>query len=413
MNRRELLWRMGSGAALALGGPLRAIATNPAPYRASVVIDDMLEHCVELQPGQEVLVIAHIDGLSGSDNMVESQVIDWIHTAIERRGANSSLLWIDEQQDSMGDWRLPPIVTSAMRGADVVIIHSFHMELEEFGAIQDFLRERPIPFVRNFATTSGLINSDWAYTPYELVSEIRYRTAEAFNASSTWTLENENGTSLEGVIEAAPPLGSDEPSPNYARYRQPGAYRPFPEWVIPPVRHADINGVLIIDRALSWWTRWIGISPFFENEVRLEVRDGVITEMSGGKEADMIRAFIERELEPRLGDKVWEFTRMHPGIHPNARISEAECPNILHRRIIDHSHMSNIHMHFGDALDPLPELDNFGVHLTGDIQNSTWTIDGRVVIDAGYNRMLEHPRVLEIAERYPDRPGLGQLPWRG
>jgi hypothetical protein len=38
-------------------------------------------------------------------------------------------------------------------------------------------------------------------------------------------------------------------------------------------------------------------APFFEAEVRLEVRDGVITEMTGGREADMIRASIEHELD--------------------------------------------------------------------------------------------------------------------
>lgn len=413
MNRRELIWNLGAGTALAAANPLRALAVNPVPQRASIVIEDMLENCAELQAGQEVLLIAHIDGLNGSDNMVESPVIDWVHAAIERRGANSSVLWIDEQQDSIEDWRMPPIVEAAMRASDLVIIHSFHIELEEFGAIQDVLRDYQVPLVRNFCTTAALMTSDWAYTPYEIVSEIRYQTADAFTIGGSWTLENENGTSLEGSIGRYRPLGASEDAPTYALYRQDTFYRPFPEWVIPPMRQDNVNGVIVLDRALSWWTRWIGISPFFEDEVRLEVRDGVITSITGGREAESIKAFIDREIVPVAGERAWMFTRMHPGVHPNARITETQCPNILHRRLIDHSHMSNIHMHFGDLLEPLPEYNNIGIHLTGDLQNSTWAVDGKAVIDQGYNMMLQHPRVLEVAARYPGRPGLDPLPWRG
>ncbi len=38
--------------------------------RANVAISDMLEHCARIQPGLEVLILAHIEGLRGGDNLV-------------------------------------------------------------------------------------------------------------------------------------------------------------------------------------------------------------------------------------------------------------------------------------------------------------------------------------------------------
>ncbi|MBW1802464.1 MAG: hypothetical protein JRJ85_17250 [Deltaproteobacteria bacterium] len=35
------------------------------PRGAAVAIDDMLNHCAKVRPGQEVLLLAHVDGLYG------------------------------------------------------------------------------------------------------------------------------------------------------------------------------------------------------------------------------------------------------------------------------------------------------------------------------------------------------------
>jgi hypothetical protein len=35
------------------------------PAGATIAINDMLENCAKIQPGQEVLLLAHIDGLHG------------------------------------------------------------------------------------------------------------------------------------------------------------------------------------------------------------------------------------------------------------------------------------------------------------------------------------------------------------
>jgi len=51
-----------------------------------------------------VLLLAHVDGLHGEDNLVDEIAISWIQSAIHQRGANASVLWIDEPDSHMAGW---------------------------------------------------------------------------------------------------------------------------------------------------------------------------------------------------------------------------------------------------------------------------------------------------------------------
>ena len=66
------------------------------PKEAAISINDLLDHCARIQPGQEVVLLAHLDGLYGGDNLVNQEAVSWIQTAAQLRGANTSVLWIDE-----------------------------------------------------------------------------------------------------------------------------------------------------------------------------------------------------------------------------------------------------------------------------------------------------------------------------
>ena len=68
-------------------------------------------------------------------------------------------------------------------------------------------------------------------------------------------------------------------------------------------------------------------------------------------------------MEGRVGDGIWRFDTFHFGIHPNAKVTDAECPNAIYKRIIDHSHTSNLHWHIGSA----PANENYN-----SIRTSPW-----------------------------------------
>ena len=52
--------------------------THGIPRGAAIAINDLLDHCAKVQPGQDVLILAQIDGLFGGDNLVDQEVISWI-----------------------------------------------------------------------------------------------------------------------------------------------------------------------------------------------------------------------------------------------------------------------------------------------------------------------------------------------
>jgi len=138
------------------------------PQAAAVSIDDMLGYCANLQPGQEVLLLAQVDGLYGGDNLVDREAISWIQSAVQMRGAHASVLWIDEPA-KFHAWRFPPIVKAAVAACDLFINHSFDLTHEEILELRNYLEEKQKFMVRNFATTAPLLCSAWAQTPQELV----------------------------------------------------------------------------------------------------------------------------------------------------------------------------------------------------------------------------------------------------
>ncbi|MFC2005207.1 hypothetical protein ACFLUY_03170 [Chloroflexota bacterium] len=372
------------------------------PKGAAVAINDLLDNCVKIQPGQEVVLLAHIDGLYGGDNLVDQEAISWIQSAIQFRGANASVLWIDELAKPHS-WRLPPVVKAALAACDVFINNSFDIVFEELIEFKQFVWDHNILMVRNFATTAPLLCTAWAQTPYELVSEIRYQASLPFKEGLTWQLTDANRTHLEGIIELA--YNPDHPwfTTYSTRREEAGSYRPWPEWVHPPVRLSNISGTFIFDSMLSWWSRYIGISPYFNESIRLTIENGQITEIEGGNEADALRRFLV-SMHERLGDGVYDFNCLHFGVHPQAAVGPHQCSNILYRRLIEHSHSSNIHVHIGAP--PSTPAYPYWMHCTGDIRTATFRVGDTLVHDQGYLTALGHPAVKAIAAKYPGRPGL-------
>jgi hypothetical protein len=376
------------------------------PAGAAVAINDMLDHCAKIKPGQEVLILAQLDGLYGGDNLVDREAISWIQTAVQMRGANASVLWFDEPV-RVHAWRFPPVVKAAISAADIFINHSFDLTIEEIDEFRKFVLSQNKIMVRNFATTAPLLCSRWAQTPQELVNEIRYQAALPIKEGLSWKLVDNNGTHLSGKI-----LPAFDPFlpffPTYTtRREEAGPYRPWPEWVHPPIRISETSGVFIFDYMLSWWSRYIGISPYFSKSIRLTIENNRITRIEGGDEAEALRGFLE-VLRQKLGEGVYNFNAVHFGVHPQAQIAAHQCPSVLYRRLIEHCHSSNIHVHIG-APESTPAYP-YWAHITGDIRTATLQVGDTLIMDRGYLTALDHPAVRAVAAKYPGRPGLDPEP---
>ncbi len=346
------------------------------------------------------MLLAQVDGLYGGDNLVDREAIAWIQAGIQARGANPSVLWIDEPVVPHA-WRLPPVVKGILSSCDVFINHSFDLTVEEIMEFRNLtVQHGKVPMVRNFATTAPLLCTAWAQTPHELVSEIRYRSSLTFQGGLPWQLTDDNGTSLEGTIDPSPEKGKG--MPYSSRRKEFGNYWPWPEWVHPPIGISNTSGIFIFNCMLSWWSRYIGISPYFSKPVRLTIKDCKINKIEGGDEAESIKRFLNA-MRKRLGDGVFDFRGIHFGVHPQANVAPHQCPNILYRRLIEHSHSSNIHVHIGA---PAATKDYpYWMHCTGDIRSATFKVGNKLVHDRGHLLVLDDPAVLAVAAKYPGRPG--------
>lgn len=375
------------------------------PKRAVTAISDMLDNCAKVQPGMEVLILAYTDGLYGGDNYCDEQAVNWIQAVAQAKGTNASVLWVDEPGE-LHKWRIPPVVKEAMRGADVMINFPMDLVTEEIAEFRAYIEEVQVRMVRNFAVTSTLLCTDWALTPHEFTRKIRYHSSEPFKHLAPFVLTDDNGTHLEGKI-LDPVQRPGIPGMPYNSIRDAcGHYLPWPEWVHPPINLQDVNGEFVFSAMLSWWTRYIGIPPTWTNPIRITVKDSRMVDFKGGYEAEALKGFLKMMAE-KAGDGIWKFDTIHFGIHPNAVVPEYQCPNILHKRIIDHSHTSNIHVHIGSQ--PSGPKYPYYPHITGDIRTATWKVGDSLVYDKGHLTVLDSPEVRAEAAKYPGLPTLPPL----
>ena len=70
---------------------------------AAMAINDLLDNCLEVKPGDEVVIASHVDGMYGGDNLVDPPAVAWIQAAIEARaltnlrrfsGIKAPFVWI-------------------------------------------------------------------------------------------------------------------------------------------------------------------------------------------------------------------------------------------------------------------------------------------------------------------------------
>src|SRR6266542_4385198 len=263
------------------------------PKAAAIAIADLLDTCAQIQPGQNVVIVGAVDGLHGGMNLVDEQTLAWIQTGVQARGANATIVWADmpvrpalilgSGTSGPQGWRVPQVVRAAIAAADVFINHcvdlSFEEELKE---VREICAEGDVPMVRNMATTAPLLASNWALTPYELVSEIRFQTASLLQAGQRWILTHTNGTHLEGTV--AEPAGVGR----YASRRTEGLYRPWPEGVFPGLVSHDSEGEVVFEGTNPIWARHIGIPSRFESPIHADIRGGHVREFRGGADAETI-----------------------------------------------------------------------------------------------------------------------------
>ena len=371
------------------------MSSGLVPARAAIAVADLLDNCARVQPGQHILLLCAVDGLHGGRNLVDEEAISWIQHGIQQRRAHATVLWTDmpphpevywsRTSDAVPAWDFPPVVKAAMGAADLLITHLVDYWTE--GELRD---SRTPNYLYNMATTSRLLASNWAFTPWELVAEIRVQAAAMVTAGAPWTISHPNGTEVRGTVGRL--------NPRYGDLR----HGPFPEGVFPSLPTVGAEGVLVFDTTGPHWARHIGLPCQFSAPVRMTLEEGKVKDIRGGAEADTLRDFF-KALSHHLGDAAYAMRGFHGGAHPNAKVSEHECPDSYYRAFIEHHGAHSVHFHLGNS--HLAQDYPFNVHVSAEVQGATVRIGENTVYENGRLTAFDHPEVLKVAARYPDRPG--------
>ena len=300
------------------------------PLSAWNSLTQLVDHCAQIKPGQEVVILAHEDGVYGSDNWCDPQAVSWVKTAFASRGARVTVLWADEQAKEHA-WRFPPVVKGAIAAADVFVNLSNDLVVEEVAEFRNFLPVCKTWYIRLFPVTANLLMTKWAQTPHELVCMVRHLSSNPFMKHlSKFKMTDPNGTELEGLT-LDPVQRPGIPGMPYNSWRRDASpYIPYPEWVHPPINCKDVNGVFFFDAMLPWWSHYIGIKSSWETPIRIDVKETdngyVVHAESPGVRKDEINVAIEgdqvtiaaevkRDTEHKDGERVLRTERYYGNMY--------------------------------------------------------------------------------------------------
>ncbi len=354
--------------------------------------------CGGVTRGTNVLILNLINDPA---EPVDELAVHALATVAQEAGANVQILWTTGMEKSWWS-EVPPIVIGAFSAADLVINNTLAIG-RPIKAVREMMFSKKIPMIRNMATTSGILSSEWARFPFELSDEITRRVGERFDRAKTWRAVASNGTDVNGKVGKVPTVGTGHT--RYAERRRERQNRPFPQGCFNPITSDDTIGIIVFERTLPWEARHIGVPEWqFSQPLKITIEKNRMVYFEGGLEAGCYRRFYE-SLIPHLGEDVWNVSGWHSGINPKAKVYEVpqRNPDLAHRAV--HNHPSVMHFHLGGSIGK--EYDYpYMWHLSNEIENPTIYLDGEKLYDAGHLTVLDDPDLRQFASRFGDPDAL-------
>lgn len=329
---------------------------------------------------------------------VDELAVHALATACQEVGARPQVLWGTGMEKEWWD-DVSPIILGAFRGADLVINNAPSIG-RPLRAVRDIMFREGVTMVRNMATTVDALSSAWARFPFELSDEITRLAGERVDAASGWRVVTPNGTDIAGSL--APPSSSQSGASKYGVRRRTTRNRPFPQGCTIPITSVDANGVIVSDRTLPREARHLGLGEAcFAEPVRITVEHNRITNIEGGREADVLRAFYERT-EEHIGPDAWNLSSFHGGVNPKAllRASPYVDPDEWHK--FKHNNPRVLHFHLGGSKQVAEYDYPYMFHISLEVDRATCYLDGTPLYAPGEFAVLADPRVRELAARYGD-----------
>ena len=267
--------------------------------RAIAGADNLLNNCVNPQPGETVLIVTEDADLNYFDSRAPAVVED----RARARGANVLSM---KTQRIKGPDHVPNVIRAAVAEADHTIF---------FNRIGDQMRFRGLPGTGSVTMMYALdvesLASDFCTLPHDFMSEFGRLLQAELDANPDWRITCPLGTDIRGRSE---PVGQGTAKDDFR-------VSLFPVTVFRPVPATHMDGKVVL-------SRWVNSTNthVYDNEV-LRLEQAVTAHIKAGRICDLegpqdVVAGLEAHMD-RVADELGIDSRSvhswHAGINPRTK----------------------------------------------------------------------------------------------
>jgi len=300
-------------------------------------------HAARIQPGENVCIVADTSTFSIAKVLAEASYAAGAET----------VLTIMTPREMHGN-EPPRVVASAMLGAEVILAPTTYAITHTRARLEASKRGARTVILRGIDEDSMIHGAMLA--DYDEVFATSNRLATRLGQAKMIKLATDSGTDVIFSVEGRKGLALG------GMATEPGTFTSLPsgEAAIAPLE-GKTQGHIIIDFAMD------GIGLLAE-PIRLEVREGRVLSIEGGKEAQQLKKLLEGD------ENAFNIAEFAIGTNPKSRMKG----NMAEDKIL----RGCVHIAVGDNHTIGGRLES-KVHLDGVILNPTVEIDGYLIVNKG------------------------------
>jgi leucyl aminopeptidase (aminopeptidase T) len=325
-------------------------------FELSHISRRIVEELATVTADEEVLVISDPE---------KASVGRAITNAARSTGANATLS-IMPRLDAHGN-EPPGPVAAAMKAADVAFTATTHAITHTQSRLTASDAGTRVVVLRG--VTEDMLIEGGMNTDYQSLMEVTAAVRDVLDAASEGHVTSPAGTDMHLNLDSSSAFSLDGYFHDYGFSALPGGESPTC-----PQKAPGTDGTVVIDYSMDN----IG---HLDDPIELTFEEGTLTNISGGSEADELRAIVDD-----AGENAGNLAEFAIGTNPDARL--------IGNLAEDKKKSGTVHFAIGDDTSLGGTLES-EIHFDGLVLDPTVELDGEIVVDKG---SLDTDRVFELAE---------------
>ncbi|MCC5862588.1 MAG: leucyl aminopeptidase [Gammaproteobacteria bacterium] len=307
----------------------------------------LVEVCAEVQPGEQALIV--------TDVHTDASIAEVLFGALLSAGARPTIIQTPSGKTDSGEPE--PVVAAAMAAADVVFT-PVGVSMTHTHAVQDVCK-RGGRVVALTQWTPGMMMGGGIDADFAAIEPRVRRVAAIWDTGEQVRVTTAAGTDL--TLDIRGRLGSPHAKTGIVRK---GDFHPVPD-IESPVSPVSAQGRIVCDASIPYLG--IGVP---DQPVTLEVRDGNVVSIEGGRAADIVRASWEAMDDPG----VYNIAELGIGMNP--------CCRLLGLMLEDEGVANTCHIGVGTSIT-LGGTVKAKCHYDFIMHRPTITVDGECIMRDG------------------------------